>query len=149
MSKFLENPYEDDFKFPKSEYPYQYKIDKKLDEKFDKWAPIFISMLVEIAYKTFGAVKDCDIVLASSDQYREGQDYLAEFVKEKVKQVKGGKIKKTELWEVFKQWYMINYGKNLPKARELNDFMDKRFGKYVNKWNNVVINYDDEDEDDD
>ena len=27
--------------------------------------------------------------------------------------------------------------------------MDKRFGKYVNKWNNVVINYDDEDEDDD
>ena len=44
---------------------------------------------------------------------------------------------------------MINYCKNLPKARELNDFMDKRFGKYVNKWNNVVINYDDEDEDDD
>ena len=148
MSKFLENPYEDDFKFPQSEYPYQYKIDKKLDEKFDKWAPIFISMLVEISYKTFGAVKDCEIVLASSDQYREGQDYLAEFVKEKVKQVKGGKIKKTELWEVFKQWYMINYGKNLPKARELNDFMDKRFGKYVNRWNNVIINYDDEDEDD-
>ena len=149
MSKFLENPYEDDFKFPKSEYPYQYKIDKHLDEKFDKWAPIFISMLVDIAYKTVGVVKDCEIVMASSDQYREGQDYLAEFVKEKVKQVKGGKIKKTELWEVFKQWYMINYGKNLPKARELNDFMDKRYGKYVNKWNNIVINYDDEDEDDD
>jgi P4 family phage/plasmid primase-like protien len=148
MSKFLESPYEDDIKFPKSEYPYQYKIDKRLDEKFEKWAPIFASILVDIAYKSSGVVNDCEIVLASSDQYREGQDYLAEFVKEKIKQVKGGKVKKTELWEVFKQWYTINYGKNIPKAREINEFMDKRFGKYVNKWSNIVINYDDEDDDD-
>ena len=89
------------------------------------------------------------IVMASSDQYREGQDYLAEFIKEKIKNVKGGKIKKTELWEVFKQWYNTNYGKGLPKARELNEFMDKRFGKYTNKWSNIIINYDDEDDDED
>lgn len=149
MSKFLENPYEDEDKFPKSEYPHQFKIDKKIDEKFEKWAPVLASILVEKAFKLNGFVKDCNIVMASSDQYREGQDYLAEFVKEKVKKVQGGKIKKTELWEVFKQWYMINYGKGLPKAREVNEFMDKRFGKYVGKWNNVTINYDDEDEDDD
>jgi len=39
MSKFLEKPYEDEDKFPKSEYPYQYPIDKRIDEKFEKWAP--------------------------------------------------------------------------------------------------------------
>ncbi len=149
MSKFLENPYEDEVKFPKSEYPYQYVIDKKIDEKFDKWAPILASLLVDMAYKLGGVVKDNAIVMGSSDQYREGQDYLTEFVKEKIKIVQGGKIKKTELWEVFKQWYIINYGRGLPKAREINEFMDKRFGKYVNKWNNVMINYDDDDDEED
>ena len=149
VSKFLDNPYGDDIKFPKSEYPYQYAIDKHIDEKFERWAPVLASMLVDIAFKNNGNVEDCKIVMASSDQYREGQDYLAEFIKEKIKNVKGGKIKKTELWEVFKQWYNTNYGKGLPKARELNEFMDKRFGKYTNKWSNIIINYDDEDDDED
>ena len=149
MSKFLENPYDDEDKFPKSEYPYQYTIDKKIDEKFGKWAPILASILVDMSYKIGGVVKDSAVVMGSSDQYREGQDYLTEFVKEKVKKVQGSKIKKTELWEVFKQWYIINYGRGLPKARELTDFMDKRYGKYVNKWNNVMINYDDDDDEDD
>ena len=67
----------------------------------------------------------------------------------KAKKVPGAKIKKTELIEVFKQWFTINYGKGLPKARELYEFMDKKFGKYNGKWNNVVINYDDDEEDDD
>ena len=149
MSKFLETPYEDEVKFPKSEYPYQYEIDKKIDDKFSKWAPVLASILVNMSYKMCGVVKDSAIVMGSSDQYREGQDYLAEFIKEKIKNVQGGKIKKMELWEVFKQWYIINYGRGLPKAREINDFMDKRFGKYVNKWNNVMINYDDDDDEED
>jgi len=150
MSKFLENPYEDEVKFPKVEYPYQYKIDKKIDEKFNKWAPVLASILVDMAFKLQGVVKDSQIVMGSSDQYREGQDYLAEFSKEKIKKVQGGKIKKTELWEVFKQWYTINYGRGLPKAREVNEYIDKLYGKCVaSKWSNISINYDDDDDDDD
>ena len=148
MSKFLENPYEDEEKFPKQDYPYQYSIDKKIDEKFAKWAPILASILVNMTYNNLGVVRDCQIVLGSSDQYREGQDYLTEFCKEKLRKTQGGKVKKTELWEVFKQWYNINYGKGLPKARELNDFMDKRYGKYNTKWSNICINYDDDEEED-
>ena len=149
MSKFLENPYQDEEKFPKSDYPYQYEMDKHIDEKFAVWAPVLASILVNITFEKMGVVSDCKIVMASSDQYREGQDYLAEFCKEKIKKVSGGKIKKTELVEVFKQWFTINYGKGIPKAREIYEFMDKKFGKYNNKWSNVVINYDDEDDDDD
>jgi P4 family phage/plasmid primase-like protien len=148
MSKFLENPYEDEEKFPKQDYPYQFSIDKKIDEKFAKWAPILASILVNMTYNNLGVVRDCQIVLGSSDQYREGQDYLTEFCKEKLRKTQGGKVKKTELWEVFKQWYNINYGKGLPKARELNDFMDKRYGKYNTKWSNICINYDDDEEED-
>ena len=151
ISKFLENPYEDEDKFPKSEYPYQYKIDKKIDEKFAKWAPILASMLVDITFKLQGVVKDSAIVMSSSDQYREGQDYLAEFCKEKIIKVPGGKIKKSELWEEFKQWYIINYGRGLPKAREINEFVDKRYNKCIGSkyWSNIKINHDEDDDDDD
>ena len=142
ISKFVENPYGDEEKFPKEDYPYQYDVDKKIDEKFNKWVPMLASMLVDITYKNQGVVKDSKIVMGSSDQYREGQDYLTEFCKDKVKVIKGGKIGKEELWEEFKKWYNINYGRGLPKARELNEHMDKRYGKYKGKWSNVSIFYD-------
>jgi P4 family phage/plasmid primase-like protien len=150
ISKFLENPYGDEQKFPKEDYPYQYEMDKHIDEKFSIWAPVLASMLVNITFKKMGSVTDCDIVLASSEQYREGQDYLAEFCKDKIKKVHGSKgIKKTELVEEFRQWYTINYGKGLPKARELYDHMDKKYGKYKAGWANVVINYDEDESDED
>lgn len=143
-SKFIETPYEDE-QFSREVYPYQFKIDKKIDEKFNNWAPIFMSMLIERAYKSQGNVGDCSIVMASSNQYREGQDYLAEFVKDKIYKKMGSKIKKTELLETFKIWYTTNYGRAIPKGRELYEFMDRRFGKYVNHgWHNVSIIYDDD-----
>jgi P4 family phage/plasmid primase-like protien len=144
-SKFLENPYKDDLNFPKEEFPYQYTLNKKLSENFNKWAPILMSMLVEKAYKTMGNVTDCDAVLASSKEYREGQDYLAEFVKEKIKRKNGGVVKKTELIQTFKEWYTSNYGRGIPKGREVNDFMNKRFGRYRSGWHNIVVIYDNDD----
>ena len=143
-SKFVENPYENEDKFPKEDYPYQFEVDKKIDDKFYKWAPVLASMLVNMTYKNLGVVKDSKIVMGSSDQYREGQDYLAEFIKEKIIKIQGKHVKKTELWEVFKPWYIINYGRGLPKARELNEFMNKKYGKYSSKWSNIAINYDDD-----
>lgn len=145
QSKFLENPYENEVEFPKSEFPYQYKLNKKLDEKFEEWAPVFMGMLVELAYEKQGNVKDCDMVMASSNQYREGQDYITEFVKDKVMRKQGEKIKKSELTQTFKEWYTENYGRNIPKIKELHDYMEKRFGRYKNGWQNVAIQYDNED----
>ena len=143
-SKFLEKPYEDDFKFPKEEYPYQFKVDKNLDAYFSDWAPVLMSMLVEISFKKQGDVTDCSMVMASSDQYREGQDYLAEFAKDNICKREGEKIKKTELLEHFRQWYSTNYGRRVPKGRELYEFMDKRYGKYRQGWHNISIIYDEE-----
>lgn len=143
-SKFLENPYEDEDKFPKSEYPHQYKIDKNIDNRFNEWAPVLLSMLVDKAFETQGNVNDCDIVMGSSDQYREGQDYLAEFAKDKIQKKPGSKVKKTEMHEVFRQWYTSNYGRAVPKAREINEFIDTKYGKYRTGqgWLNIAIIYD-------
>ena len=146
MSKFTENPYNNEEKFPKINFPYQYLIDKKIDEKFELWAPVLASMLVNIAFETQGNVEDSKIVMAVSDKYREGQDYLTEFAKEKIIRRRDGKIKKTEILEEFKNWYIMHYGRNnLPNGKEITDYMDKHYGKCNRgKWFNVEINYEEE-----
>ena len=146
MSKFIDAPYENEDKFPKANFPYQYLIDQKIDEKFTLWAPVLMSKLVSMAYKTDGKVVDAKIVTSVSDKYREAQDYLTEFAKEKITRMREGIIKKTELMEEFKTWYTMNYGRaSLPNGKEITDYMDKQYGKNKRgKWYNVIINYNNE-----
>ena len=110
MSKFVDGPYDDLDKFPRENFPYQYHIDRKIEEKFAEWAPIFMSLLVDIGFKTGGRVNDCKQVMAVSDRYRESQDYLTEFAKEKIQKTTGKKIKKTEILEEFKNVVKIKGG---------------------------------------
>ena len=125
--------------------PFQFKKDYNLDKKLKVWAPYFLSMLVSKCCEEQGVFPVANIVAARSDNYRNDQDYLSEFVSEKIQENDGGRIKKTELYETFKQWYNEQYGKNVPKGKDLYTFMDKRFGKYSNSWRNVEIKYDEED----
>ena len=150
MSKFNETPYENEDKFPKSNFPYQYVIDKKIDEKFTLWAPVLASMLVNIVYETEGRVNDVKIVTSVSDKYREGQDYLTEFAKEKVSRKRDKSIKKTEIMEEFKKWYIMQYGRNnIPNGKEITDYMNKQYGKCNRgKWYNVEINYEEDSDND-
>ena len=149
-SKFVDNPYEDENKFPKENFPYQYEIDRKIDEKFVLWAPVLMSLLVQTAYEKQGYVKDVKAVTSVSDKYREGQDYLTEFIKDKIIRKRDGKIKEVEILEEFRNWYIMHYGKNnLPKGKEITDYMDKLYGKRKKgKWANVEICYNDDYDDD-
>lgn len=149
MSKFLDKPYQDEIKFPRSECPYQYPLDKKLEERFDAWAPVFMAMLVNRSYENLGLVKDCHSVMANSEKHREGQDYFTGFAKDMIRRVEGQTARKTVVYDAFKKWYIQNYGKDIPKGKELNEFMDKRFGIYTKQgWRNIEIipDYEDQDE---
>ena len=141
VSKFLDNPYGDEDKFPKSSFPHQFQIDPTIDEKFVEWAPVLMAMFVQISYDKQGKVDDCDIVMRSSDKYREGQDYLTEFDKECIKRVPDEKIKKTVVLQRFREWYESNYGRaNIPKGKELYEYLDTKYGINVRgKWSNVMI----------
>lgn len=138
LSKFKKNPE------PDEENPYQFPVDTKLGEKFNKWKEVFMSMLVKIAFETECIVKDCDMVLSASNDYRKGQDYLMEFKTDKIEKSDdpNEKIKKTEVYNEFKIWYQGTYGKNIPKGKELYDFLDQKLGKYKNGWAGYKINYD-------
>jgi P4 family phage/plasmid primase-like protien len=142
---FTEKPIEGD-----KEKPYQYLLDKYIDEKFDSWKEVFASMLVEIAFKSNGVVNDCDVVMSKSNEYRQSQDYIAEFIRDRITRDSAGKIKKTELNNEFSMWYMANYGGKGPSPKDLHEYMDKEYGRQRNQvWSGVKVKYETESEDDD
>lgn len=137
-SLFTDNPVDGD-----ADKPYQFKLDKHIDEKFDQWKEIFASMLVNLAFKTNGVVSDCEIVLAKSKDYRQSQDFISEFVNDRIIKDPEGRIKKMELNNEFTIWHMSNHGGKCPGPRELHEYMDKEYGRCRNQvWLGVRINYD-------
>ena len=144
-SLFTEDPVDDD-----DEKPYQFKLDRFIDEKFDRWAPVFMSMLVDIAFEKNGVVDDCDIVLAKTKEYRQSQDYLSEFIRDRIVKDSDGKIRKTELNNEFSIWYASNHGGKTPSPKDLHEYIDKEFGRIKNQaWRGIRIRYESNDDDDD
>jgi hypothetical protein len=98
-------------------------------------------------------VEECDVVIQASKRYQESQDFIAEFIRDKIVQDPNGKIKKAELNVQFTTWYRETYGHNTPSPKDVHVYMDKKFGKSEVKgyWAGVSIKYDlpgnDEDED--
>lgn len=142
-SLFTENPIMGD-----PEKPYQFKLDKYIDEKFEEWKEVFAAMLVVRVFETNGVVKDCDIVMAKSNEYRQSQDYIAEFISDRITKDPAGRIKKMELNNEFSMWYAANHGGRGPSPKDLHEYMDKEFGRQRNQiWTGVKIKYDRDDYD--
>ena len=131
----------------KPDRQYQFQIDKKISEKFDGWAPVLASYLVNIAYETQGLVKDCESVMKSSYEYREDQDTITQFCNERIIEEEGASIKQTELMQEFGQWYETIHGKRgRPKNKDIKAYIQKRYYKNerVPKWKGIRLLYNDE-----
>jgi phage/plasmid-associated DNA primase len=140
-SLFTENPVQGD-----PEKPFQFKIDKHIIEKFDDWKEVFAAMLVKHAMATDGVVKDCQMVMAASNEYRESQDYIAEFIRDKIVVSANGKVKKSELNNEFSIWYQSTYGRGGPSPKDVHEYMDKQFGRQKNQvWTGIKIRYERDD----
>ena len=136
-SLFTKEPVDGD-----KEKPYQFKEDEHIDEKFEDWKEVVASLFVQRVFETNGVVKDCDIVLARSNEYRESQDYISEFIRDRVVRDVNGRIKKMELNNEFSTWYMGNYGGRGPSPKDLHEYMDKEYGRNQNQmWSGVKIKY--------
>jgi phage/plasmid-associated DNA primase len=112
--------------------PHQFLKDRTLEEKLYTWAPVFASMLAERAFTTNGLVEDCEMVLASSNKYRQGQDHLAAYVNDRLvfTQNPEDQVGKKGLSSDFKDWFQATQGmRKAPKGAELYEYLDKRFGK--------------------
>jgi len=123
---------------------YQYPIDKKINEKFEDWAPILASILVERVFETQGLVRDCEEVTRSSYQYREDQDYITQFCNERIVKDETGSIKQIELMQEFGMWYESLYGKKgKPKNKDIKSHIERYYfnGQRGVKWKGIRLVY--------
>ena len=133
-AKFTANPYNDP-KYPKEQYPYQFKIDTELGNKFEIWAPVMLSMLVDLAYITQGKVEIVDAVKSKSDEYRKGQNVLFEFYNDNIDpNPPAGKrynLKISVILEVLKDWHSKVHGNRSaqPNRKEVVKFFEQKHGK--------------------
>jgi P4 family phage/plasmid primase-like protien len=139
---------------PDASKPNQFLVDGTIKDKFAYWKYTFMAMLVQKAFQTDGKVEECDVVVQASKRYQESQDYIAEFIRDKIVADTRGKIKKSELNQQFTTWYRETYGNGSPSPKDVHTYMDKKYGKCEGKgyWAGVKIKYErveDDDEADD
>jgi len=143
MSLFTEDPVTDD-----SRKPYQFKVDKWIDEKFHRWKIVFVAMLVARAMVTMGEVVDCPMVMADSEDYRQDQDCFAEFVKDCLTLTDSGSLGVEALHESFKEWWSRYQSGGAPKGKELFQYITREFGAKGKdkRWKGITLHmeYDDD-----
>ena len=142
-SYFCESPVQGD-----PSKPYQYPVDKFIDQRFDAWKSVFLSLLVDRAMKTKGIVADCEMVLSKSNKYRKEQDNFSEFIKLSVDVAPKGIVKQSELIEAFAAWWKSEGGAKdrCPTSKELIRYINRRFGDKVEAspgkpahWKGIVL----------
>jgi P4 family phage/plasmid primase-like protien len=128
--------------------PYQFKVDKFIDKKFDKWKTVLLAMLVERAKKTNGIVADCEKVMAKSTKYRKEQDHFSEFIKFCIQVAPKGTVKQSDMVETFTEWWKTETGskEKCPSPKELSRYMNRVFGDKVEAsqgkqayWRGIVL----------
>jgi len=122
---------------------YIFEKDKDLKDRLPIMAPIFMSMLVERAFKTKGIVKDSAEIIRSTNVYKYSQDVISSFIAERIVKTDkaNDKIGKTGLREEYKAWLYAEHGdKKMPKSSELYNALDAAFGSCVKKgWSGITF----------
>lgn len=145
LSYFTENPVDND-----PNKPYQFPVDCEIDNKFDRWKEVFMSMLIDRVLQTNGYVKDCEMVMAASNKYKQSQDLFSQYYDERIMIDVDSTLNKSNLYEDCKVWYSNNANIKCPTSRELADEMDKMYKKNIRgKWKGIAINFGNDDDEGD
>ena len=143
MSLFTENPVEND-----ARKPYQFKVDKYIDIKFESWKTVFMAQLVDRAFQTMGEVADCPMVMSDSEHYRQDQDIFAEFSRDCIVINESSSLGVDAIHDAFKEWWSRYQSGAPPKGKELFQYITREYGAKGKdkKWPGITlyIAYDDE-----
>lgn len=109
--------------------PYQFKIDRTIEERIRDWKEIFASMLVRKVFETNGLVIDCEIVLSASNTYRQGQDAISQFITDNIVASETGRVSKTALKVRYDEWIAQTYGSKNggPPQKDIVEEMNKKY----------------------
>jgi P4 family phage/plasmid primase-like protien len=144
-SKFKEDPDPNN--------PKEFMMDTELGEKFDRWADMLMSMLIE-NHKTTDLrnIKEPLEVRIATESYKKNNDMVGQFIDETfVKDVNADKpMMLNTVHSAFRPWASQNIpkGKKVPEKLQVRAYMEKIFGAYPEGkgWKGVRFALDDDDE---
>ena len=125
LSKFCDNPTK----------PNEFNMDLGLSDKFDRWADIFMSMLIE-RHKTINpnALHEPMEVRIATESYKLNNDVIGQFFSEAIEVVDDPncRIILSKLYGDFRIWAMNNVskGKKLPDRNQIKAYFEKNRGPY-------------------
>lgn len=126
-SEFKENP---DPKNPK-----QFPLDLELSDKFDRWADVLISMLIE-HHKGMDAktVTEPVEVRIATEGYKKNNDAIGQYISEKMVKDEDSteRVLLNKTYTDFKVWayQAMQKGKKIPDRNQFRAYMEKVFGVY-------------------
>lgn len=144
-------PWESKFISGQIKYDYQFKKDRNLREKLERWAKVFLWYLINYWYPIYkkDGIKSPPKVTKFTNKYKKDSDIFYEFIDAQLTIT--GDANDTESWEVlfaaFKHWYKEAYTKqcsfnkkDLVEYFNKNEYMAKK--RFLHK-----VKFADEDED--
>jgi P4 family phage/plasmid primase-like protien len=150
-SRFCEEPSSDP---AKREFP----MDMELSEKLVRWAPVFISMLIDYHMNTDPkkVVVPHEVKFAT-DKYKKNNDIIGQYVEEMIRvtpQDLSVRLSITKIWSSFKSWTasVVSKGRKVPDRNQLKTYLENLLGKYPpgsKGWKGVSFTDDEESEDED
>jgi P4 family phage/plasmid primase-like protien len=125
LSKFCEKPTKKN----------EFAMDLELSEKFDRWADVFISMLIERhKYINPNAIHEPMEVRIATESYKNNNDVIGQFVAEKliIDNNMDDRLGIAKIYNDFRIWCFQNIpkGKKFPDRNQLKAYLEKSIGPY-------------------
>ena len=129
-SKFCEHP--------DPEKPNEFPMDLQLNEKLERYADVFLSMLIE-RHKTINPVKIIEPreVINATQKYKQNNDVIGQYIADHIinDAASKEKIGLMDVFNDFKQWSYNNVakGKKVPDRSQIKSYFEKIYGNYDTK----------------
>jgi P4 family phage/plasmid primase-like protien len=136
-SKFCEQP------DPKLKH--EFLIDTELSDKFERWADVFISMLIEIHNNiSLLAIMEPDDVKLATAGYKKNNDIVGQFIDEIIeKDNSSGRLAYNTIWNEYKSWSKQNMNSRKPfEKQQFKGELEKTYGKlntHSKGWKGIKI----------
>jgi len=126
-SKFVTEPPTKENEFP---------ADTEIDQKFETWAPHFMSILIEHyrQYRLNGSLREPDEVKAVTHEYKKDNDHYADFIDTCLERSTNADefVTVSEVFLEFKDWVSSdNIPMKVPKKKDVQNYLNGHIGKCV------------------
>lgn len=136
-------PWESEFVDGKPEEPYQFKKDKSLPLKFDKWKEPLMWLILNKYFKAFKAndyeIFEPDKVMEATKKYKKDSDIFFDFIVQYIDETNNKEDAEPVnlIYSLFRKWYNECYSEKSPPRKDLINYFETNMKKWKMDSNNI------------